>query len=121
MKLFGQLAIILAAAYIGHLLAAGLSAPLPAGVLGILLLLAALRLRRLAESSVDSAANFLMANMAFFFLPSAVDIIGNISLVRPVLFRLLAVIILSTAITFLATWHAVRILQKFTGNKEAGQ
>lgn len=119
MKLFGQLAIIFGAAYLGHVLAAGPGVPLPAGVLGILLLLAALRLHWIPEHRIDTAANFLLANMAFFFLPATVDIVGNIDLVRPVLLRLLAVIVLSTVVTFFATYQAVRIFQKLTGRKDA--
>ncbi len=121
MKALGQLAIILGAAYLGHILAAGLSAPLPAGVIGILLLLAALRLRWLPEHKIDTAASFLMTNMAFFFLPAAVDIIGNIELVQNTLFRLLAVIALSTAATFFATYHTACALQKPAGKKKAEQ
>lgn len=112
MKMLSQLAVILGLAYAGHLLAAGLGVPLPASVIGILLLLIALRTGRLAESRVEGAANFLTANMAFFFLPSAVEIIGNVEAVRPVLFRLILVCVLSTAATFFAAYGAVCALQK---------
>ncbi len=121
MKTLGQLALILGLAYLGHLLAAGLSAPLPAGVIGILLLLGCLRMKWIAREWIDDAARFLTANMAFFFLPPAVEIIDNMGAVRPVLFRLLLVCAAGTVCAFFATYIAVRLLRKTTGNKEAGQ
>jgi holin-like protein len=119
MKIFAQLALILALAYVGHLCAAVLSVPLPASVIGLLLLLIGLRTGWIPERRIDSAATFLTANMAFFFLPSAVEILGGLELVRPVLFRLLAVVVLGALVTFLATYGTVRVLQKWTARKES--
>ncbi|MCD8352671.1 MAG: CidA/LrgA family protein [Planctomycetaceae bacterium] len=107
----GQIGLILAIAYCGHLAVTGLSVPLPSSVVGLLLLLAGLRLGVVAEAWIGDAAHFLSANMAFFFLPSAVEIIENYDRIHPVLVRLLAVCIISTVVTFLAAYWSVRILQ----------
>ncbi|MCD8139970.1 MAG: CidA/LrgA family protein [Planctomycetaceae bacterium] len=106
----GQIGLILALAYCGHLAVAGLSVPLPSSVVG-LLLLAGLRLGVVHEAWIGDAAHFLSANMAFFFLPSAVEILENYDRIHPVLVRLLAVCVISTVVTFLAAYWAVRMLQ----------
>ncbi len=107
----GQLGLILAIAYCGHLAVTALSVPLPSSVVGLLLLLAGLRLGLVHEAWLGDAAHFLSANMAFFFLPSAVEIIENYDRIHPVLVRLVVVVVLSTIVTFLASYWAVRILQ----------
>jgi holin-like protein len=112
MKFLGQLGIILAFAYAGHLFAAGLGVPFPASVIGILLLLGGLRTGWIKEERVDAAAQFLLANMAFFFVPSSVEIIGSAALVRPVLPKFLAVILISTVVAFFVTYAVVRGLRK---------
>ncbi len=119
MKLLGQLGVILAFSYAGHLLAAGLSIPLPASVIGILLLLAGMRTGWIAECRIDQVAHFLLANMAFFFIPSAVEIIENIGVIRPILFRVILICVLSTAATFFVSYMAVCALQKIAGKKDA--
>ncbi len=119
MKILGQLGVILAFSYAGHVLAAGLSIPLPASVIGIVLLLVALRTGWIAECRMDQAANFLLANMAFFFIPSAVEIIENIENIRPALFRIILICVLSTTATFFMSYIAVCALQKISGKKDA--
>lgn len=111
MKVLGQLGIILGFAYAGHLLAHGLSIPLPSSVLGLLLLLGALRLRLVPEEWLGGTAHFLSVNMAFFFLPSAVGILENYHHINPVLGKLLFVCIASTLATFIATYAVVCALQ----------
>lgn len=121
MKIPGQLALILAFSYAGHILAVAAGVPLPAGVIGILLLLAGLRLGWFKENWLDQAAYFLMGNMALFFLPSAVEILENVESIRPVLGRLVLVCILTTVITFVASYATARALQKLTGKKDSEQ
>ena len=121
MNILKQFGIILGFAYCGHLLAYGLLVPLPASVIGLVLLLTGLRLRIVSEKWLDDTAHFLSANMAFFFLPSAVEILESYEHIHPVLAKLVLVCIASTIVTFLASYASVRALQKLTGKRSADQ
>ena len=112
-----QVGIIFGFSYCGYILAYGLSIPLPASVIGLLLLLVGLRLRIVSEKWIDDAAHFLSANMAFFFLPSTIDLLENHMRIHPVLGELFIVCIASTAVTFFATYHTVRVLRKFASKR----
>lgn len=117
MKTLQQIGLIFGIAYCGHLLANGAGIPLPASVIGLLLLLAGLRTGIINEKWIAEASYFLSANMAFFFLPSAVEILDNYHLVHSVLAQLLIVCIASTVLTFLATYVTVVFLQKFLAKR----
>lgn len=67
-----QLLIILGAYFAGHLLSAGLGLPVPASVLGLLILFLLLFFRVIAPSDVDDTADFFISHLALFFVPSTV-------------------------------------------------
>lgn len=115
MRILGQLGLLFGFGYLGVLLSRVLPITLPASILGMLLLLAALRLRLLSERSLAETGEFLGANMAFFFLPPAVDILEQYPLVRAYLPNILLICLLTTMATFLAAYLAARAAQQWTG------
>lgn len=115
MGVLTQTGIVIGFAYCGHILSAAFAVPLPASVTGLLLLLLALRLRILPGAWIEDATRFLGANMAFFFLPSAVEIIENYLHVEAVLWKLLFICAVSTCLTFLATYASARLFQRLFG------
>ncbi|MCC8190708.1 MAG: CidA/LrgA family protein [Planctomycetes bacterium] len=121
MLILQQLGIILAFAACGHLLANGLGLPLPNSVIGLILLLGGLRLRLLPEWRIGNVAQFLSANMAFFFLPSAVEIVENYAHIQPILLEILVVCTASTITTFCATYAVVRLLHRTRAAGQAGR
>lgn len=112
MTLLRQIGIVFGIAYCGHLLTNGLMLPLPASVIGLVLLLAGLRTGLIHERWIAETSHFLSANMAFLFLPSAVEILDNYTLIHSVLAQLLIICVISTALTFLATYYSVVFFQK---------
>lgn len=120
MNVLVQLAILFGFAYAGHILANAFAFPLPASVTGLLLLLAALRLRLLPAARIGDATRFLGVNMAFFFLPSAVEILESYMHVGNVLAELLFICLVSTLLTFLATYASARCFRKILA-KRGGQ
>ena len=83
----------------------GLLAGLGAGaVLFLLLLTGALKLRQ-----IEDAADFLTKNMAFFFIPAGVEILENYKPVADKILPLLAVLVLTTVITFAVTAGTVHL------------
>jgi holin-like protein len=120
MIIIRQLGIILAFAYASEVLARLIPIALPSGVLGILLLLLALGLRLLKPEHLGQSADFLSANMAFFFLPLSVAILQNFDAIRPVVLRLFGICMVCTIITFAVTYATVRFFRVILSLKKTG-
>lgn len=84
----------------------------PASVISLLLLLAALRLKLLPEAMVNVSADFLTANMGFFFVPVTVNIIDNYDAFAKVLPQVIIVCVVSTLCTFAATYFTASVVRK---------
>ena len=91
MKIICQIGVIFAVCWFSQLIEAALPVPFPASVIGMMLLLALLATGLLKIEHIREKADFLLANMAFFFLPA-----------------LVLVCLLSTVITFGATALSIR-------------
>ncbi|WP_426147246.1 CidA/LrgA family protein [Polaromonas sp. DSR2-3-2] len=89
----------------GELLARGLALPLPGPVIGMVLLLLALRWPAV-QQPVAACAEFLLSHLSLLFVPVGVGVMTHLSLVSQYGIRLLAVVVLSTlaglAVTVLA-------------------
>ena len=102
MQALRGLAWLLAFQSIGELLARGLSLPFPGPVIGMMLLLIALRWQVVREP-VSSCADFLLAHLSLLFVPVGVGVMTHLSLVSQYGFRMLAVVVLSTLAGLLVT------------------
>ena len=80
---------------IGELLARGLNLPFPGPVVGMLLLLLALRFEAV-RTPVSQCADFLLSHLSLLFVPVGVGVMTHLSLVYQFGFRMLVVIVLST-------------------------
>ncbi len=96
------LAWLLALQSVGELLARGLSLPFPGPVIGMLLLLLALRFPVVREP-VAACANFLLMHLSLLFVPVGVGVMTHLGLVSQYGVRILAVIVLSTWIGLAVT------------------
>jgi holin-like protein len=82
---------------VGELLARGLKLPFPGPVVGMLLLLLALRFQAVREP-VGVCSDFLLSHLSLLFVPVGVGVMTHLSLVSQFGFRMLAVIVLSTLV-----------------------
>ena len=89
----------------GELLARGFALPLPGPVIGMVLLLLALR-SPVVQKPVSETAQFLLSHLSLLFVPVGVGVMTHISLISQYGVRMLAVVVLSTlaglAVTALA-------------------
>ena len=94
----------------GELLGRGLALPLPGPVIGMVLLLLALRWPAVQEP-VGACAEFLLSHLSLLFVPVGVGVMTHLSLVSQYGIRMLAVVVMSTvaglAVTVL-TLHLLR-------------
>ncbi len=105
----------------GELLSRGLSLPFPGPVVGMMLLLLALRWPLVCEP-VAACANFLLAHLSLLFVPVGVGVMTHLSLVSQYGGRMLVVVVLSTLIGMAVTalvLHALR--DKATPEKDHAQ
>ena len=80
---------------VGELLARGLKLPFPGPVVGMLLLLLALRFEAVRQP-VGACADFLLSHLSLLFVPVGVGVMTHLSLVNQYGLRMLAVVVLST-------------------------
>ena len=94
---------------VGELAARGLGLRLPGPVLGMLLLLLALRSARVRKP-VAAAADALLAHLSLLFVPVGVGVIAHLGLVSQYGLRLGAVLVLSTLVGMAVTALLLRRL-----------
>jgi holin-like protein len=103
------LAILLLLQAAGEALTHLLRLPFPGPVIGLVLLLVALRWTRIREP-VSAAAELLLAHLSLLFVPVGVGVIVHLDLVGRYGLQLLAVIVLSTWIGMAVTALVLRRL-----------
>jgi holin-like protein len=111
MRIFKQLGVILAFGFAGDILAVLFPIGMPASVLGLLLMLICLGLRLLKPEHLGETADFLSANMAFFFLPAVTLVLNNYGAVKGAVLKLAGICVISTFFTFALTYGTVRLFQ----------
>lgn len=79
----------------GELLARSLGLPLPGPVIGMVLLVLALRWPAV-QQPVSGTAQFLLSHLSLLFVPVGVGVMTHLSLVSQYGARMLAVVVLST-------------------------
>ena len=103
------LAWLLALQSVGELLSRGLVLPFPGPVIGMLLLLIALRFQAVREP-VSVCADFLLSHLSLLFVPVGVGVMTHLSLLSQFGGRMLAVLIFSTLIGLAVTALVLQLL-----------
>jgi holin-like protein len=111
MQILRQLGIILFFGFLGEILSYYSPFAMPASVLGLLLMLAALGLKLVKPEHLGATGDYMSANMGFFFLPAAATILENYEFVAPVLAQVILICVVSTLLTFFATYGTVRFFR----------
>lgn len=120
MKIIIQIAIIFSICWVSQIIEALLPIAFPASVIGMVLLLLLLT-RVLRVDHIREKSDFLLSNMAFFFIPAGVSIINYFDVLASNLLPLLAVCVISTILTFAVTAWAVSLTQRLMkGGKKRG-
>ena len=86
----------------GELLSRGLSLPLPGPVIGMMMLLVALRWAVVREP-VSACADYLLSHLSLLFVPVGVGVMTHLSIVSQYGGRMLLVLVVSTLIGLAVT------------------
>ena len=115
MQALRGLAWLLALQSVGELMTRGWSLPFPGPVIGMMLLLVALRWNVVREP-VAACADFLLAHLSLLFVPVGVGVMTHLSLVSQYGVRMLAVVVLSTLAGLVVTVLSLHFLRGRTGS-----
>lgn len=112
---------LLAFQLVGEVLVRAAGAPVPGPVVGMLLLLAALRLRGGVPAALQRAADGLLANLALLFVPAGVGVLAHLGLLRAAWWQLLLTVVVSTLLTVVATAAVMRAALSAQGRRRRGR
>lgn len=112
MKILKQICIIFTICWLSVILERCLPLPIPASVIGLILLFLCLAAGIIKLGHIQEKSDFLLSNMAFFFIPAGVGMMNYFDILQKNWFPLLAICILSTLVTFAATAYSIRLTLK---------
>ena len=112
MKIMMQIAIIFLLCLIGEVIAAVLPFPFPASVISMILVFCFLLWGPLKVYHIRKQTDFLLDNMAFFFIPPAVSIVENLHYMEGKLGILIFICIFTVFTTFAITAWTVTAMVK---------
>jgi holin-like protein len=97
------LILLFSAQLAGEFLARFGGVPVPGPVIGLVLMLAFLGLRRSVPDSLDTVATGILRNLSLLFIPVGVGIVQQADLVRAYGVALIGAVVLSTVLTLAVT------------------
>lgn len=112
-----QFSIILSIYFLGELIQKALGLPVPGNVMGMLILFFSLYTGVIKLNMIDKVSDFLLENMAFFFLPAGASLITCFALLEGKMTDILAVSLISTFIIMAVTGLTVELVQRFFRRK----
>lgn len=107
MKIIRQIGIIFTVCWISQLVERWLPFSFPASVIGMILLFICLLTGLLKIEHIQEKSDFLLENMAFFFVPAGVSIINYFDILRSAAVQLVLICVISTVVTFAVTAYTV--------------
>ena len=107
-----QIIIILAVWSCADVLQKLLNLPVASGVLGFFLLLFLLEMKWFKLAHVERGADLLLAELLLFFIPPVVGVIQYQDLLITSGWKILLVILISTALVMMVSVYSVRLLLK---------
>ena len=112
MKIFNQLGIILGIWAVGELISSLLSniITMPGTIIGMIILFLLLQFKIMTEETIKDVADFLLGNMAIFFVPAGVSLINSLGLITENMLVLLLSGTVATIIIMIVTGKIVEIM-----------
>ena len=119
MKLLIQIGIVFGVCWVGEIIASMLPFTFPSSVISMILLLLLLLSKYLKTDHIREKSDFLLHNMAFFFVPSGVAIMDKLELLQGSILKIVAICFITLVITFLVTAYTVTTVMKLQNRKGA--
>ena len=117
MKILLQIGIFFAICLGGELISAWLPFPVPASVLGLILMFLLLFFGLLKPNHIQEKSDFLLQNMGFFFIPAGVGILEVFDSIKDVLLPVLFICLITTMLTFGAAALVVILVRRLQARR----
>ena len=118
-NLLKQFSIILSIYFLGEIIQKASGIPIPGNVIGMLILFFGLYTGIIKLNLIGKISEFLLDNLAFFFLPAGISLITCFTLLEGKLTAIIAVSLISTVVTMAVTGLTVELVKKFLARKPA--
>lgn len=119
MDIIGEIGLIFGVCLAGEGIAALLPVAFPASVISMILLMALLMTGVVKPRYIQRVSGFLLANMAFVFLPACVSVMEHADVILPRLVPVFLICFLTTPLIYLATAWTVQGMMALRRRKEA--
>lgn len=110
MKIIKQFGIIFSLCWLATVIEKLLPIAFPASVIAMLMLLFCLLAGVLKIDHIREKSDFLLANMAFFFVPAGVNVINYLDILKENWLPLLLICVITTVVTFAAAAYSIRLV-----------
>lgn len=120
MKIIKQIGVIFSICWIAQILESVLPFDFPASVIGMILLFLLLVSGLLKVDHIREKSDFLLSNMAFFFIPAGVSIINYFDVLKSCVLQLIFICVVSTVVTFAVTAYSMKLVLWLLGRKKNG-
>ena len=120
MKIFNQLGIILAIWTVGELISSLFSSiiTIPGTIMGMIILFLLLQFKILKEDAIKDVTDFLLNNMAIFFVPAGISLIQSLGLIKENVVVLILSATVATLVIMLVTGKTVDIMINKNNDKD---
>lgn len=120
MKVTLQISIILFICLVGEGISSILPFAFPGSVISMILLFLLLISKGLKVEHIEKKTDFLLQNMAIFFIPAGVGIMKYVDIIKSSIVQLLIVSVLTTFLTFTAAAFTVKLVIKLQNGLRGG-
>lgn len=103
----------------GHIVSILLPFDFPSALISLFILLLLLFTGIIKEDHIKDAGDFLMANMAFFFIPSGITIMEYFGLIKSIWWQFILIALVATFATFMVTSGVVTLCLKLKERKKS--
>lgn len=121
MKIIVQIGVIFGIYWLSQGIEAILPFSFPASVISLLLLLVLLLTGVVKMKHVQEKADFMIGNLAFFFVPVSVGIMNYVDLILENGVAFITICVVSTVLTFAATAWTVQLTNRLLNKKKEGE
>lgn len=118
MKIIKQIGIIFTICWLSVVIEHFLPFAFPASVIGLVLLLLGLLTGLLKMEHVQEKSDFLLSNMAFFFIPAGVSLINYFDILKSSIIQIFIICVISTIITFAVTAYSIRLTLRLMNRRK---
>lgn len=118
MKILIQIALIAGFCILGDWISSLLPIPFPGSVIAMILLFLALLIKIIKEKQIELIGDFLLKNMAFFFIPAGVSVMNYFDILKQSFFPFLIICAITLVLTFAVTAFTVSMIMNIVEKRE---